>query len=145
MIDFLVRENNIFRYDHSSGKRELTQRRPWRQRERHKGNRFILAKQQLCTCITLFRTFLYRQCTTMTWKCLISRFVKDGNTRQRPSLPFPELWDSLLEFNSRKNSQHLTNWRRWDKHDKVWGSATSLFKWRFRWCRLRFCLTSLNN
>ena len=30
-------------------------------------------KQQLCTCITLFRTFLYRRCTTTTWNFLISR------------------------------------------------------------------------
>ena len=40
------------------------------------------AKQQLCTCTTLFSTFLYRRCTTPTWKCLISRFVE---TRQRLS------------------------------------------------------------
>ena len=33
------------------------------------------AKQQRCTCITLFCTFLCRQYTTTTWKCLISRFV----------------------------------------------------------------------
>ena len=29
--------------------------------------------QQLCTCITLFCTFLYRRCTTTTWNFLISR------------------------------------------------------------------------
>ena len=39
-----------------------------------KSNRFRLAKQQLCTCITLFCTFLCRHCTTATWNCLISRF-----------------------------------------------------------------------
>ena len=38
-----------------------------RQRERQKSNRFGLAKQQLCTCITLFCTFLSRRCTTATW------------------------------------------------------------------------------
>ena len=31
-----------------------------------KSNRFRLAKQQLCTCITLFSTFLCRHCTTTT-------------------------------------------------------------------------------
>ena len=46
--------------------RELQQRRRRRHRGRQKSNRFILAKQQLCTCITLFRTFLYRPCTTTT-------------------------------------------------------------------------------
>ena len=38
--------------------RELKQRRRRRQRERQKGNKFRLAKQQLCTCLTLFCTFL---------------------------------------------------------------------------------------
>ena len=44
-----------------------------RQRERQKSNRFRLAKpQQLCTCVTLFFfcTFLYRYCTTRSWKSL---------------------------------------------------------------------------
>ena len=59
--------------------RELKQRRRRRRRERQKSYRFILAKQQLCTCITLFCTLLCRRCTTTTWKCLISRFVKDKN------------------------------------------------------------------
>ena len=36
---------------------------------------FWTEKQQLCTCITLFCTFLYHHCTTPTRKCLISRFV----------------------------------------------------------------------
>ena len=75
-------------------------------------NRFRLAKQQLCTCITLFCTFLCRHCTTTTWKCLIERFVEDVYTRQRLSSSFSELRYSLLEFNSRKNCQHLTNWTR---------------------------------
>ena len=36
---------------------ELQQQRRRRQRERFKRNRYILAKQQLCTCITLFCSF----------------------------------------------------------------------------------------
>ena len=89
--------------------RELKQRRRPRQRERQQRNRFRLAKQQLCTCITLFCTFLCRRCTTRTWKCVISRFVEDGNTRQQQSFSFPELWYSPLEFNSTKNCQYLAN------------------------------------
>ena len=42
--------------DHNNG--ELKQQRRRRQRERQKSNRFTLAKQQLCTCITLFVHFL---------------------------------------------------------------------------------------
>ena len=60
--------------------KELKQRRRRRQRERQKSNRFRSAEQQLCTCITLFCTFLCRRCTTTTWKCLNSRFVEGGNT-----------------------------------------------------------------
>ena len=46
--------------------RELKQRRRRRQRERQKCNRFTLVKQQHRTCITLFCTFLSRQCTITT-------------------------------------------------------------------------------
>ena len=69
---------------------------------RRRCQRFRLTKQQLCTCITLFCTFLCRPCTTTTWKCLISCFVEDVNTRQRLSSSLPELRYSLLEFSSRK-------------------------------------------
>ena len=82
--------------------REFTQRRRRRQGERQKSNEFRPAKQQLCTCITLFCTFLCRRCTTTTWNCLISRFVEDGNKRQQLSFSFPELWCSPLEFNSKQ-------------------------------------------
>ena len=123
--------------------RELKQQRRQRQQERQKTNRFRLAKQQLCTCITIFEHFCSRRCTTTTWKCLISRFVVDVNTRQWLSLSFPELWYSLFEFSSRNNCQHLTNWTSWNKRDKVWSSANLLFKWRFRSRDRCCCLNSL--
>ena len=81
----------------------------WRQRERQKSTR--LAKQQLWMCITLFCTFLCHHYMTTTWKCLISHFVENMNTRQRLCFSF---------HNSRKNWQHLMNWTRWNKPDKVW-------------------------
>ena len=37
-----------------------------------KSKRSTLAKQQLCTCITLFCTILSRRCKTATWNFLIS-------------------------------------------------------------------------
>ena len=40
-----------------------------------KRNRFILAKQQLCTCLTLFCTFLCRHCAATTLQRLISHDV----------------------------------------------------------------------
>ena len=80
-------------------------------RERQKSNWFRLAEQQLCTCITLFSTFLFPRCTTTaiklevfrrcvlskttTWNCLISHFVEDVNTRERLSFSFSEL-DTVL-------------------------------------------------
>ena len=91
--------------------RELKQGRRRRQRERQKSDRFRLVKKQLCTCITLFCTFLCRHCLTTTWKCLISRFLGDVNTRRRLCFSFPELRHCPLaiEFNSRKIYQHLKN------------------------------------
>ena len=84
--------------------RELNQRRRRRQRELKKSYRVRLAKQQLCTCITLFCTFLSRRCTSTTWKCLISRFFEDGNRRQQLSFSFPELWYSPFKsFPTPKN------------------------------------------
>ena len=128
---------------------ELKQRRRRRQQEREKSNRFRLIKQQLCPRIMLFCTFLCRRCTTTTWKCQISLFVEDVNTRQQLSFSFPELWYSLLEFKSRDICQHLTNWMSWNKRDKVWDRANSLFKCRFgnrRWrrCCLSFLISYLS-
>ena len=65
--------------------RELKQRQS-RWREQQKCNKFRIAKQQLCTFVTLFCTFLCRRYATTTWKCLISRWAEDGNTRQSLSL-----------------------------------------------------------
>ena len=117
----------------SSNIRLVKQR--WQRRQ--KRNRVRLAKQQLCTCIMLFCTFLSSHCTTSTQKCLISHFVEDGNTKQQLCFPFPELWFIPLEFNSKKICQHLTNETKWNiRRKKVWDRANSLF----RWCsRSRHC------
>ena len=56
-------------------------RKRW-QREHQKRNRFILAKKTLHMHNAFFCSFLSHRCTTTTWKCLISRFVEDGNIRQ---------------------------------------------------------------
>ena len=67
----------------------LKQRRPQWQREWQESNGFRSAKQQLCTCTTLFQfTFLCRHCTTTTRKCLFSRFVEDVNTRHTTTFFF---------------------------------------------------------
>ena len=48
-----------------------------------------------------------------------------------------------IQQHSKNICEHLTNLTRWNKRDKVWGSANSLFKWRFRSRRLRRCVNSL--
>ena len=113
-----------------------------------KSDRFRLAKQQLCMCIMLFCAFLCHHCMTTTWQCLTSCFVEDVNTiRQRLLFSLLELWYSLLEFNSRKICQNLMYWTSWNKHNKVWSSANSLFKWCFHshccHCWLSILLTVL--
>ena len=95
--------------------RELKQRQRGRQRKRQKKEWARLAKQQLCTCITLFYTFLCRRCTYTTWNFLISRSVEDVNSRQRISISSSEFAFGALELNSRKTHQNLTNWTWWNK------------------------------
>ena len=114
-----------------------------RQQEREKNNVFRLAKQQLCSCIMLFCWFICRCCMITMWKSLNSRFVENVNTRRWLSFSFPELWYSLLEFNSRKICQHLKNWMSWNKCDKVWSRVNSFFKWRFHSLCCHCCLSSL--
>ena len=70
--------------------------------------------------------------------------MEDVNTSQRLSSSLSELRYSRLEFISRK----IANiWRIvYDRiGDKVWSSATSLFKWRFRSCCRRCWLSSLKS
>ena len=93
----------------------------------------------------MHRAFLFRlcrRCPTTTGNCLSSRLVEDGNKRQQLFFSFPKLWRSPLEFNSTPKT-FATNLTRWNKRDKVWGSANSLFKWRFRSRRLRRYVNSL--
>ena len=102
-----------------------------------------LDKQNNNFAITLFCTLLCRRCTSTTLNCLISRFFEDRTKRKQLSFSFPGLWCSPLESNSKKVCHHLTNWTRWNKRDKVWGSANSLFEWRFRSRRRRRLVNSL--
>ena len=53
------------------------------------------------------------------------------NTRKRLSFSFRDLRYSPSQFNSWKIRQHLTNWTRRNKLDKVWSGANSLLKWLF--------------
>ena len=64
-------------------RRELFEQwRRRRQRDLRKSKRFRLVKQQFCTRITLFWTFLCHHCTTTTWKYLTSFFKADVKKRR---------------------------------------------------------------
>ena len=67
-----------------------------------------MAKQQLCTFITIFCIFLCRRCTTATRKCLISRFVDNVNSR-RLYFSFPEL--CFLSFKIQRQKKIANIWR----------------------------------
>ena len=65
---------------------------------------------------------------------IFNRFKIRPVPRQRSSFSFSESGCSLyspLEFNTRKISQHLTNWSRLNKSDEVWNRASALFVRRF--------------
>ena len=118
---------------------QVKQRRRRRQQERQKTIGSEIGKTT--TCITLFSTFLCRRCMTTTWVLNVT-FCRERDARRLP-FSFSELRYSPLELNSRKIRTHLTNWTRWNKRDKVWSSANSLFIWRFRSRSRRYCLSSL--
>ena len=46
-------------------------------------------------------------------------YATDVSTKERPCFSFLEVRYTLLEFNSRKNCQHLTNWTRRNKCNEV--------------------------
>ena len=90
-------------------------------------------------CITVFCTFPCRRCKTTSWKCLISRFVEDGNTRQQLSFSFPELW-----YSTPKKIVNICRIKRDEisamKFEAAW---IRFFKWCFPSRHRRCCLSSL--
>ena len=70
-----------------------------------KSNKFILVKQQLCTCITLFCTCFSRRCTTATWNFLISRASLGSRWTQHKTFLCPFLnSDTVLSDSIQKIS-----------------------------------------
>ena len=89
--------------------RELKQRHRRRQRARQKSKGLDWQNNNSTRASRFFVHFFVVTARATTWKYLTSRFVEDVNTRQWLSFSPPELWYSLLEFNSRENCQHLMN------------------------------------
>ena len=88
---------------------ELKQQLRRRQRERKWTNRFWLAKINFARAARFFAHFFAVVARLQSEKYIISRFFEGRNTKQQFSLPFPELWYSPLEFNSKEVYRHLTN------------------------------------
>ena len=89
------------------------------------------------TTAHVHHTFLYisfRFRTTMTWKCLISRYMEDVNKQQRNFISLSELEFGPLKFSFRRVRLQLTKWVGIIAY-KDWKNANSLFKRRS--CRRR--------
>ena len=95
--------------------RQLKQRRRRHQRGRQKSNRFSFARASLF--FGQFSAVTAR--LSVSWKCLISRFVEDLSTRQPLSFSFPEIWYISQNSALEKFAKHLTNWTSWKERDKV--------------------------
>ena len=89
-----------------------------------KNNRFLLTKQQICTCIMLIWSFLCRRCTPATWKFQIShaRFMESVNTTQKLSFSFSKL-NTVLSDSTWENFTNICqmkwNWMGSMKFEKV--------------------------
>ena len=92
----------------SPGYRDLTKVRRQQQRKRLKHNSFF--EQQLSTCLTLFRTFLCRPCTTTTWNDQIFSWFENGNGKAINSTISP--WTQTRSPLFRRGSYH--------EHDFWW-------------------------
>ena len=93
-----------------------------------KCNRFTLAKQQLCTCITHFCTFL---CLPYASSRIEKDTVKAINATISP-------WSRTRSplFSYKLLSLLSSNWVTWHEGEKVWKDFKSIFQWPLHWrCR----------
>ena len=105
----------------------------WRLGERQKRNRFAKSCWQNNNFVRASRFFVHFFAVT-TWlrheNARITHFVENVNTRQQLFFFSWTLIQSFTTNYSRKNWQHLMNWTRWNKPDKVW-SMKDIFKVTF--------------
>ena len=90
----------------------------------------------------LFCTFLSRLCTTATWKCLISRFLKDVMKQRRNYIPLFELGYGHLKFSFRRVRLHLTKHVGRNNRYEDWKNANSFSLLLCRWM-LKFLTSPL--
>ena len=95
---------------------KLKQRRQRRQREWQKSNRFRLAKQHLCTCITLF----FFAVVTQLRRRIRLGFHGGREHKFKTTALFFFSWTLIQFFRiqlQKQIHQHLTNCMRWNKSD----------------------------
>ena len=95
----------------------------------------MLAKQQLCTCITLFCTFRSCPCKSATWNVLMSHtcFMELVNTAQKFSISFSKLRYSSFGFDQPQTI--LPRFYKWNEHE------TELDRWSLKQCKFTFYVT----
>ena len=132
-------ENLLKLSQFSNGEFELTKLRRRQQRQRQKAIVLVSKKKQLCTCITLFCTFLCRPCTTTTWNdqiLLLFFFFFWGRERQGHKFYHLCLDSGTAPlFSSNRNSLLSSDWVTWDNREVVLKGAKSIFQRRFHWRR----------
>ena len=99
-----------------------------------KNNRFYeQIKQQLCTRITLFCTFLCRPCTTSRWSDQVLSWLEDGNGKAINFTLSLSLWTRtrFLLFISNLSFLLSSNWVTWYKGAKVSNDTKSSFQLHF--------------
>ena len=112
-----------------------------RRRESKKSNSLTRENNDFARAVSQFFVhFLCRHCTTTTWKCLMSRFMKDLNKQCQNFLSLYELGYGWQKFSSRRVRLYLTKYASWNNHDKDWKNVNSLFMRRFRGCQLSWHL-----
>ena len=77
------------------------------------------AKQQLCTSITLFCTFLCCLCTTTTWNDQILRLLENRNGKAINSTISVSIRARSPLVSSNQNSLLLSNRANWDNRENV--------------------------
>ena len=103
---------------------------PWYKHKRERKNIKTLSfSSQLCTCISLFCTFLCRFCANSTWNCLILLFREDVNKRRRDFILFPNL--NMVLRNSSPGGFAYIWQNKWDGIIALKTDANSFLKRRF--------------
>ena len=98
------------------------------------GRGLRLAKQQLCTCITLFSTFLLRHFTTTTWKLpnFTSYGPEDINKRRRNlslNLDMVQVGIQLQESSPKFDKVSELEWLQWRFKERKFTFLNTLPSW----------------